>query len=65
MYRGYKLLFTTPLSYVIGKHKGIQFHFYADDTQIYTHLTHKNATSAIDRLNSLHDVQKMDGLPQA
>ena len=28
-------LYTTPLSLVISKHKGIKFHFYADDIQVY------------------------------
>ena len=51
-------LYTTPLSYVIGKHKGIWFHFCAGDTQLYIHLTTTSATSAMDRLNScLHDVK--------
>ena len=51
-------LYTSHLSYVIEKHKGILFHFYADDTQLYIHLNHKNATSAMDKLNScLHDVK--------
>ena len=28
-------LYTSPLSTLIGKHKGIKFHFYADDSQLY------------------------------
>ena len=32
-------LYTTPLSKVIRNHPGIGFHFYADDTQLYVHLT--------------------------
>ena len=52
-------LYTTPLSNVIRKHPGIRFHFYADDTQLYVHLTHKHATLAFERLkNCLDDVGK-------
>ena len=31
--------YTTPLSLVIGKHKGVKFHCYADDFQVYIHLS--------------------------
>ena len=52
-------LYTTPLSKVIQNHPGIHFHFYADDTQLYVHLTHKHATLAFERLkNCLDDVRK-------
>ena len=34
-------LYTTPLSKVIQNHPGISFQFYADDTQLYVHLTLK------------------------
>ena len=35
------------------------FHFYADDTQLYVHLTHKNVGHASHRLKSyLDDVKK-------
>ena len=52
-------LYTTPLSKVIQNHPGIHFHFYADDTQLYVHLTHKHATLALERLkNCLDDVRK-------
>ena len=52
-------LYTTPLSKVIQNHLGICFHFYADDTQLYVHLTHNHATQAFDRLeNCLDDVRK-------
>ena len=52
-------LYTTPLACVIARHPCIRFHFYADDTQLYIHLTHQNATQALNRLNTcLGDVKK-------
>ena len=51
--------YTTPLSKVIQNHPGISFQFYTDDTQLYVHLTHKNATLALDKLSRcLEDVKK-------
>ena len=52
-------LYTTPLSKVIRNHPGIGFQFYADDTQLYVHLTHKNVASALDKLSyCLEDVKR-------
>ena len=52
-------LYTTPLSKVIQNHPGISFQFYADDTQLYVHLTHKNVASALDKLSQcLEDVKR-------
>ena len=52
-------LYTTPLSKVIGTHPDIKYHFYADNTQLFIHMSHKNAALAFDKLNScLLDVQK-------
>ena len=52
-------LYTSPLSTLIGKYKGINFHFYADDTQLYVHLSHMNALAAVDMLNRcLQDVKE-------
>ena len=46
---------TTPLNLVIGKHKGIKFHFCADVTQVYVHLSHKKSSAAFDLLNRCFD----------
>ena len=52
-------LYTSPLITLIGKHKGINFHFYANDSQLYVHLSHMNASAAFDKLNScLQDVEE-------
>ena len=44
-------LYTSPLSNLIGKNKGVKFHFYAYDSQLYVHLSHMNASAAFDKLN--------------
>ena len=44
-------LYTSPLSTLIGKHKDVNFHSYADNTQLYVHLSHMNASAAFDKLN--------------
>ena len=50
-------LFTTPLSQVIKKYKAVQYHFYADDTQLYIRLSPQNCSSSLDSLKScLSDV---------
>ena len=51
-------LYTTPLSLIISKHKGIKFHFYADDSQVYIHLSQKNASAAFEKLNRCLDDAK-------
>ena len=52
-------LYTTPLNSIISRHKGIKFHFYADDSQVYIHLSQKNASAAFEKLNRcLDDVKE-------
>ena len=44
---------------LVYNHPGISFQFYADDTQLYVHLTHKNVASALDKLSHcLEDVKR-------
>ena len=52
-------LYNTPLSKVIQNHPGISFHLYADDTQLYIHITHKDATQAFERMNNCLDDAKV------
>ena len=50
---------TVHLSFIITKHKGKKFHFYADDSQVYVHLSQKNASAAFEQLNRcLDDVKE-------
>ena len=50
---------TTPLRKIIRLHPHIKFHFYADDTQLYIHLSNKNTCAALAKLNAcLNDVQR-------
>ena len=52
-------LYTSPFTIPIGKHEGVSFHFYADDTQLYVHLSHMNDSAAFEKLNRCHqDVQE-------
>ena len=48
-------LYTTPLSLVIGKHKGVKFHCYVDDMQVYIHLSQKNSSAAFEKLKRCLD----------
>ena len=51
-------LYTTPLSKIISSHMIINYHFYADDTQLYIPLTPHNFNPAIATLQKcLTDVQ--------
>ena len=49
-------LYTTPLSKIICLHPHIKFYFYADDTQLYIHISHKNALAKLNAC--LRDVQE-------
>ena len=52
-------LYSSPLRTLIGKHKGVNFYFYANNTQLYVHLLHINASAAFDKLNRwLQDVKE-------
>ena len=52
-------LYTSPLSTLIGKLKGVNFHFYANDTQLYVPLSHMHASATFDKLNRcLQDVKE-------
>ena len=51
-------LYTTPLGQVIRKYTGIKYHFYADDTQLFIHLSPDDSLKSFDRLKScLNDIQ--------
>ena len=48
------LLFSLYIT-IVSKHKAIKFHFYADVSQIYVHLSQKNASAAFEQLNRCLD----------
>ena len=51
-------LYTTPLGQVIRKYTGVKYHFYADDTQLFIHLSPDDSPKSFDRLKScLNDIQ--------
>ena len=51
-------LYTTPLSQVIRKYTGVRYHFYADDTQLFIHLSPDDSLKSFDHLKScLNDIQ--------
>ena len=52
-------LYTSPHSTLTGKHKCVNFHFYANNTQLYVYLSHMNASAAFYKLNRcLEDVKE-------
>ena len=53
-------LYTTPLSKIIGTHPDIEFYICADDTQLFIHMSHKNAALVFEKLNTcVLDVQEL------
>ena len=51
-------LYTTPLGQVIRKYTGGRYRFYADDTQLFIHLSPDDSLKSFDRLKScLNDIQ--------
>ena len=51
-------LYTTPIGQVIRKYTGARYHFYADDTQLFIHLSPDDSLKSFDRLKScLNDIQ--------
>ena len=52
-------LYTSPLSTLIHKHKDVNVYFYADEMQLYVHMSHMNASAAFDKLHRcLQDVKE-------
>ena len=55
-------LYTTPLSLVICTYNNIKIHFYADDTQVYIHLSPDSTPAAFTQLQKcLSDIQNWMG----
>ena len=51
-------LYTNPISSIIYSHSSINYHFYADDTQIYITFSPENFSHSIQKLkNCLNDIQ--------
>ena len=51
-------LYTNPISSIIHSHSSINYHFYADDTQLYIALSPANFSHCIQKLkNCLSDIQ--------
>ena len=51
-------LYTNPISSIIHSHSSINYHFYADDTQLYITLSPANFFHSIQKLkNCLNDIQ--------
>ena len=51
-------LYTNPIGLIIHSHSSINYHFYADDTQLYITLSPENFSHSIQKLkNYLSDIQ--------
>ena len=51
-------LYTNPINSIILSHSSINYHFYADDTQLYIALSPANLSHSIQKLkNCLNDIQ--------
>ena len=51
-------LYTLPIGSIIHSHSSINYHFYADDTQLYIPLSPENFSHSIQKLkNCLNDIQ--------
>ena len=51
-------LYTNPIGSIIHSHSSINYHFYADDTQLYITLSPENFSHSIQKLkNCLNDIQ--------
>ena len=51
-------LYTNPISSIIHSHSSINYHFYADDTQLYITLSLANFSHSMQKLkNYLNDIQ--------
>ena len=51
-------LYTNPIDSIIHSHSSINYHFYADDTQLYITLSPENFSHSIQKLkNCLNDIQ--------
>ena len=53
-------LYTNPISSIIQSHSSINYHFYADNTQLYFSLSPANFSHCIQKLkNCLNDIQNV------
>ena len=48
-------LYTSPLCQVIAKFKDVKYHFYADDSQLFVHLSPGNCNNSFQKLKACLD----------
>ena len=54
----YYFIIYIPLCKAIDRHSFVKFHFYADDSQLFMHFTHKKVIQSFERrIRSLDDVK--------